>query len=436
MTSFDTSTLLDLTPGRAAAALPAATGAAFHSGRVRRGDAFFALPGEQGHGIDHAEDALARGAAFVVSDRPHPRGVVVPDPALTLRRLGELARASLSCPVVAVTGSAGKTTTRALLQAALQARATAGNLNTELPLSTTLIDAWLDPNTPEALVLEVGIDHPGEMERAASLVRPTHALLTLIGASHLEQFGNLEVVAREKAKLLREADRSYASHRAHRQLDEALRARTVSYALHPYRADVTGTVTASTHGAQRIDLFGAAAWLPALGEGVAENAVGAAAVAHDLGVPPSQIARRLEGVRFEPGRLQLRQHRGATLIDDSYNSNPASAAQALSVLRSLPAPRIAVLGDMLELGAESAARHRALGEATLGLDRVIAVGAWAESVAAGNPTAETAGDLDEAAALLAPLPTSGTLLFKASRGLRFERLIAVLIDEATERNPA
>lgn len=436
MTRLDAGKLAQLIDGRAAADLPSATGAAFDSRRVRPGDAFFALPGAHAHGRTYADEALARGASLVVSDRPHPRGIVVDDPRAALLRLGAAARSALTCPIVAVTGSAGKTTTRALVQSVLQAPATEGNRNTEHPLATTLVDAWLSDEPPEALVLEVGIDQPGEMARVAELIRPTHALLTLIAESHLEQLGTLEDVAREKSELLEAAERTYASHRAHRKLGEALRRRTLSYALHPYRADVVGEVVSATHGAQRLSIFGARAWLPALGEGVAENAVGAAAIARDLGVPAAQIARRLESVRFEPGRLQLRQVRGATLLDDSYNSNPASAAQALSVLRGLPGPRTAVLGDMLELGADSDRHHRALGEATLGLDRVVAVGAFAERVADGNPAVETAADLEEAAALLTPLPRSGTILFKASRGLRFEALIGALIDERGETRPA
>ena len=170
MATFDADTLLKLVSGRAARAFGAASGAAFHSGSVRPGDAFFALRGERAHGLDHADEALARGAAFIVSDRAHPRGIRVEDAGEALLKLGGFARSQLATPVVAVTGSAGKTTTRALLEAALRARATSGNLNTPLPLATSLIDAWLDPDPVRPLVLEVGIDRRGEMAQLAALV--------------------------------------------------------------------------------------------------------------------------------------------------------------------------------------------------------------------------------------------------------------------------
>ena len=176
--------------------LSPATGVTFHSGRVHAGDAFFALPGASTHGITFADKAVEQGAAFVVSDKPHPRGLLVVDPVEALLKLGRWARAAYPGSVVGVTGSAGKTTTKAFLAAVLEAPSSPGNFNTPLALATTLVNTYLQRgDEPTPLVLELGIDHVGEMATLVDLVKPTHAVLTLIAASHLEALKDLETVA-------------------------------------------------------------------------------------------------------------------------------------------------------------------------------------------------------------------------------------------------
>ena len=146
-----------------ASPLPPAGGVRFHSDRVRPGDAFVALGGAATHGVRYADDALARGAAYVITDRPFPGAVRVDDAGAALLALGSAARAVLVGPVVAVTGSAGKTTTKALLAAALDAFASPGNLNTTHALATVLVDAWLAGDPARPLVLELGIDRVREV---------------------------------------------------------------------------------------------------------------------------------------------------------------------------------------------------------------------------------------------------------------------------------
>lgn len=411
---------------RPAAPLPPATGATFHSGRVRPGDAFFALPGASGHGHDFADAALAAGAAYVVSDRPHPRGVLVPDPGAALLALGRHARARLTGPVVAISGSAGKTSTKAFAAAALDAHASPGNFNTPLALACTLTDAWLaDPARP--LVLELGIDHPGEMDELLQLVLPTHGLLTSIGPSHLERLGNVETVAREKARLLQVAGAAFASTQAAAHLPAGLAVTT--YGLED-GADVRGRVTRRDPGGLTLEALGARVRLPGQTATVAAvNALGALALSASLGIDPAVAGARLERVPAEPGRLEPKRVGARLLLDDSYNSNPASAAAALEALRHCPAPRAAVLGDMLELGPDAPRLHRELGRATRDLDAVIAVGRHGPDLRAGNPRALTAATVDEALTLLVQLPAGGTVLVKASRGLRFERIVAALAAE-------
>lgn len=409
-----------------AASLPPVRGATHHSGRVRAGDAFFALPGAQGHGIAHAEEALNAGAALVVSDRPHPRGIHVGDPAAALLRLGAWARGRLRCPVVAVTGSAGKTTAKALLRAALDGEASDGNLNTPHALAGRLMRAWADGDA-RPLVLELGIDRRGEMAELTQLVRPDVAVLTNLSAGHLDGLGDPATVVREKSVMLHGAARCLAADEAWQRLEASLGTRTVRYGLDAPHAEWRGTLQGdpfapelAVHAPTTRTLP-----LPGLGTGLAESALGALAVADLLGVPQDDAAGRLPHAPLEPGRLQLLRLGRLTVLDDSYNANPASGAQALELLRQAPPPRVALLGDMLELGEESRRHHRDLGAATRGLDLVLAVGPEARALQEGNPAVRTLS-MDDALAAVAELPTQGTVLVKASRGMRFERLVEAL----------
>lgn len=409
-------------------ALPPVRGATHHSGRVREGDAFFALAGSHGHGIDFADAAIMAGAAMIVSDRAHPRGVRVDDPGAALLRLGRWARARLTRPLVAVSGSAGKTTAKALLAAALNGEASEGNLNTPHALAGRLLRAWSDGGT-RPLVLELGIDRVGEMDELTALVRPDVGLLTRIAASHLDGLGDVATVAREKARLLAAAPRGLAADDAWRRLRGEAALTTARYGLDadaPWRGQLAGEPFAprlrvEAPVALEIDL-------PGLGRGLAESALGALAAAELLGVPTEEAAARLPGATLEPGRLQLHRRTGWTLIDDSYNSNPTSAAQALALLRAAPPPRTALLGEMLELGARAAAEHRLLGEASGGLESVWFLGEHVDEVRRGNPEVRPL-PAEAPERWAATLPREGTILVKASRGLRFERLVRALLDE-------
>jgi UDP-N-acetylmuramoyl-tripeptide--D-alanyl-D-alanine ligase len=409
------------------APLPRATGVAFHSGRVRPGDAFFALPGASEHGIGYAAQALSRGASFIISDRPHPRGVQVSDPARALLALGSHARSKLVEPVIAISGSAGKTSTKAFVTAAVDGRGSPGNFNTPLALACTLVDAWLD-HSGRPLVLELGIDHPGEMDQLLDLVRPSHGILTAIGESHLERLGSIEGVAREKARLLERSPERLASTGAAKLLPRPL-AGLVRYGIDS-DAHVSGE-TAPTGQGQRLSALGVSIDLPYPGSAMAENALAALAIAWRLGLDLGRAGERTAAARLEPGRLERKHLPGRILLDDSYNSNPASARRALEVLMASPAPRVAVLGDMLELGEHAQRLHRELGALTKGLDLVLAVGPLSRNIAAVNPAALHVSAVDEALPLLQRLPQGGTVLVKGSRGMRLERLVAALEEAAS-----
>lgn len=405
--------------------LPTATGVAFNSAAVVPGDAFFALPGATSHGMEYAPQALERGAAFIVSDRPHERGILVPDPAGALLTLGRAARARLQGPVIGITGTAGKTSTKAMLAAALRARATPGNFNTPFALAQALIGAHLaetqagpDASERPPLVLELGIDHAGEMAELTELTRPDHGIITSIGASHLAGLGDIEGVAREKGALLSAA--------------HGVKMVSVSAAEHLPPELLEGVLLVGAHHVlngstgSTLEAFGRRIELPWPGRPAAENALMALTMATRLGVDVEVAIERLLKADLEGARLERRLLGDLTIIDDSYNSNPVSLRAALEVLFAAPRPRVAFLGDMLELGDREAEEHRAMGAATRGLDLVVAVGRASALMKETNPEARWAHDALAATAFLGEVPEGATVLVKGSRGIGLERLIAKL----------
>lgn len=415
----------DLPPAK----LAAGTGVAFNSAAVEPGQVFFALPGAATHGIRFADDALSRGAAYVVSDEPHPHGVRVADPVAALLHLGSLARQRLRGAVIGITGTAGKTSTKAMLAAAMAARSTPGNFNTPYALAQALVHAHLaeaaaDPGGAEwpALVLELGIDHAGEMAELTALTRPDHAIITTIGASHLAGLGDVAGVAREKGALLTAAkgvklvNASAADH-----LPPELLEGVSLVGAHIELNGAAGSV---------LDAFGRQIALPWPGRPAAENALLALSMATRLGVPIETAVERLLAANLEGARLERRLLGDLTLIDDSYNSNPVSLRAALELLFAAPPPRVAFLGDMLELGSLQDAEHRAMGAATVGLDLVVAVGEASALMREGNPAVRWAHDAVAAAAFLPDVPEGATVLVKGSRGVGLERLVARLEERA------
>ena len=405
-----------------------AFGVAFHSQRVRQGDAFFALPGANGHGIAYADSALAAGAAFIVSDMLHPQGIQVPNPTELLVELGKEARAKLKGPVIGVTGSAGKTSTKAMLAATLRAEVSPGNFNTPLALAKVLIDVWLAGKTSDKdiLVLELGIDHINEMDSLLALAQPTQGFLTLIAESHIYGLKDIHTVAREKGKIIEAARCSWVSADAMPYLKKKLHQKICSYGLKGQDADVCGEIVSSSESGQIVSVLGKEVYLPYVGKAMAKNAVGALGFAVNMGVNIEEAALHLQNLELEPRRLQTHKLKDFYIVDDCYNSNPASVKAALEALESFPKPHTVVLGDMLELGKASEELHKEIGQLTLEIDNVITCGEEARHIAAENPKARHNYGLEEAWLRLEKILASelkGTVLIKASRGMHFEQLV-------------
>jgi UDP-N-acetylmuramoyl-tripeptide--D-alanyl-D-alanine ligase len=337
------------------------------------GSLFFALPGSRVHGHDFVHDALAMGAAAVVSREGFTGPVLmVPDTTQALFQAGLWARTQFSCPVAAITGSSGKTTTRELLMLALgsvmSVDGTRGNLNNMLGLPLTLLNSSKDASV---LVLELGMNHAGELLSLGAAAAPDVSVVTNVGTAHIEFFGSREGIASAKAELLSSTRPGGIAviPAGEPILRNAAKERNL-------RVFTTGP-----GGDARVENGVLMPWglRPALsvpGAHNLENALVATLTAELLGVDPATAVQAMEGYLGMPGRGRVFHRGGFTVYDESYNANPDSTMACLDLLAGSGEKGIAVLGDMLELGALSAEAHRlVLERATeMGLRMVVLVG--------------------------------------------------------------
>ncbi|PIG99897.1 UDP-N-acetylmuramoyl-tripeptide--D-alanyl-D-alanine ligase [Deinococcus sp. UR1] len=367
--------------------------------------AFVALPGESMHGNRFVQAALEAGAPFVLTDLDVPRAVRVPDAhaALLAWARAERARNPL---VVGVTGSAGKTTAKSFVAAALDAHFMPV-FNTMPAIACFLIELG---GSGRPLVVEMGIDRVGEMAELVDLVRPDVGVITSIGPAHLEQLGSIEGIVREKGVILRGVDGRPVRGLVGAQAS-GFYPGVDSYGFGPVtHAGEDLTVTAQ--GAS-FRFAGVPVTLPLAARVQAEAAVLALTLAQEAGVPLSEAAARLAAVSVPGGRYRV--HPGRfTVIDDAYNASPVAVRAALDALSGWPGRRISVLGRMLELGPTERELHAGVGAyARERADLTFGVGAFAAEL--GERACATVPELVDA--LLAEVKGGDVLLVKASRGI-------------------
>ena len=413
------------------------------SRKVTPGCLFAAIRGEQVDGHDYVNQSFAQGAACAVVERV-PEGaegcmILVPDTLAALQKIASFYREQFpALPVIGVTGSVGKTTAKEMLWAVLSRKydthKTAGNYNNDLGVPLTLFGLREGHG---AAVVELGVSHPGDMARIASIARPTMALYTNIGDAHLEFLGSREGILREKSAMnawlpaegavFCNGDDPLLAGMLCKQrkvtfgLGEGNAVRAANLAMLP---DATTACTVIA-GERRFDVV-----IPAFGEHLVYAALGAAAVGLEMGLTPEEIAAGISAYAPVGSRGRLLHTGFLTVVDDCYNANPTSAAAAIRSLARLPGRKVCILGDMLELGERSAALHRETGALArdCGIDLVLTVGPEAEQIAAG--AGDVARQFSDKPALLAALSSlllpGDTVLVKASRGMRFEEIVAFL----------
>src|SRR5881392_1964600 len=415
---------------------------------LKRGELFVALRGENFDGHNFVESVAKAGAAGAIVDS-NWKGKVPENFALirvkdTLQAYQNLAasyRRSLSLKVVAITGSNGKTSTKDFAAAVLARRfrvtKTEGNFNNHVGLPRTILEAT---SQDEIAVWEIGMNHPGEVAMLAKLAAPDTAIITNIGVAHIEFMASREAIAVEKGALAQAIGvEGTVILNADDLFSEGIAARTSAKII--FAGITQGTVraseiTQSANGTHFTILEGAhrcRAQLPVPGMHMVQNALLAVAAGRVFGLSLEDCAAGLAAAPLTKARLQIKEIGGIQFIDDSYNANPDSMKAALRTLVELDTEgkRIAVLGEMRELGEESARDHREVGEtaATLGVDHLITIGEVAEFIAQGARTAgldkiTSARSTREAAELLGDLAGPGDLvLIKGSRAARTEEVI-------------
>ena len=423
-------------------------GVSTDSRKIEEGQLYVALVGERFDGHDFVADAVARGARGAVVSRPDvARGAArVYQVADTLGALGALAghrRSRLRAPVVAITGSSGKTTTKDLTAAALGAskrvHATRGNLNNRVGMPLTLLSA---PDEAEAVVLEMGTNEPGEIRVLAQVARPDIGVVTTVGEAHLEKLGSFEGVLDEKLDLLRNLasggrcvvgdEPPVLAERAHAL---CARLRVAGWSERADRDLRPEDAEADDSGRYAFRWRGERVSVPIMGRHAVADALLALAIADLVGVAPADAARGLATAATNPMRAEVRRIGGLTVIVDCYNANPQSVIAALDILegQTAAARRVAVLGTMRELGTESERLHREALEGALArdIDLVVATGGFERAASelgvAGRERVITAPDWREAYPLLrARLEGDEVVLLKASRGIALEGILPML----------
>lgn len=455
--------LVDAMGGRPLGPMPEGiSGISIDSRSLQPGDAFFAIKGETMDGHDFATAAIKAGAGvLVVAEGKLPSlgrltapMIVVQDVLAALEKLGVAARARSKAKIIAVTGSAGKTTTKEALRHVLSAvgkvHASAQSFNNHWGVPLTLARM---PDDCDYAVFEIGMNHPDEIRPLVKMVRPHVAIVTLIAAAHLGFFKNLDAIAKAKAEIFEGIEPGGAAllnrdDGRWKLLDKMARAAGVEHVfsfgenarstykltkceLHADHSDITARI-----GGQEVT-----ARIGAPGRHMVQNVLAVLGAAHLVEADIGKVAEALADLSAERGRGKrhvLRHPKGPiTLIDESYNANPASMSAAMALLNATPVTgegrRIAVLGDMLELGDHSAKLHAALAE--------LIVGTGTQMVFLGGPEMRALADVlpDEIEAeyragaedlkpvLLSALKPGDVVMIKSSKGIGFSKLVEALL---------
>jgi UDP-N-acetylmuramoyl-tripeptide--D-alanyl-D-alanine ligase len=429
-----------------------ASGYSIDSRTLQPGDLFFAVRGDRLDGHEFVESALAKGAAGAVvrwdlaAQFSGKDGLlVVDDPLLALQHLGAAVRRLWGKPLIAVTGSAGKTTTKEAIAHILATRhrvlKSQGNLNNQFGVPLQLLK--LEPEH-ELAVIEMGMSHAGEITELAKLARPDCGVVTVVAPVHLEFFDSVAAIACAKYELIKSlppsgiavlnADDEYVS-----QFGRDFPGKVITFGVHK-TADVSarriesrgplGSSFEIAANGERVD-----ATLPLLGEHNIYNALAAVAVGLQYGVSLPDAAESLATLSPGDKRGEILRYAGATLINDCYNSNPKALNSMVRSLAQLPAQhRVVVAGEMLELGPTAEALHREAGKhiAQCGIDVLLGVRGLAkvmvEGASVAGMRAEFVNTPEEAGEWLRREVMPGdVVLLKASRGVRLEQAIEVWI---------
>lgn len=422
-------------------------GCSIDSRTLQKQNLFIAIAGENFDGHDFVSKAEAAGASSLLLEKNVAHTLPTITVADTRQAMGRLARAwreELAIPLVAITGSNGKTTVKEMVKAILASiadvHATEGNLNNDIGVPLTLFA--LDHHHRYA-VIEMGANHPGEIAWLSAIARPNVAVITQCAPAHLEGFGSIDGVASAKAEIysglgtagtaIINADDDYyeywkAGSDVHKQCTFAIDNTHADLRANDIR--LAGDVTEFTlqTGSDEIAIR-----LPLPGRHNVMNALAAAACCINLGIELQVIKNGLEQMQGVKGRLQIGMgNKGCRVIDDTYNANPTSLAAAVNVLMSYPGKHVLVLGDMGELGSSAKDMHQAAGQqaCNAGVEQLFTLGELSRHAgAAFDGKVQHYDNVDDLNAALADvIDDDTTLLVKGSRSMKMERVVEKLLE--------
>ncbi len=419
------------------------TGISIDSRKVFEANIFFALKGDQSDGNKYAAAAIERGALCAVIDNPafeiEGKTMLVENSLHTLQQLASAYRSTLKMPVIGLTGSNGKTTTKELLLAVLQKKfrafATKGNLNNHIGVPLSILSIM--PGH-EIAVIEMGANHLGEIEFLCSIAKPTHGLITNIGLAHLEGFGGPEGVKKGKTELfeyIKQNEGIIFANTNEKKLDDVLSGyeQVIEYG---YDGDefIVGKIISDQHlsagkaGFAVVEIDNAVMISSKLiGSYNADNILAAACVGKYLGVNIDDIKTAIEQYTPDNNRIEFMKIGENYFILDAYNANPSSMKVALENFSKLNAVhKVAILGDMLEMGEYAMEEHQKIVNLVVqsNFDEVIFVGPEFQKVVTAHDRVSTFTDSNSAAAYFNARNFSGvTILLKGSRGIQLERIL-------------
>ena len=419
------------------------SGWSIDSRTINPGDCFFALPGPNNDGHDYVAGAGDKGAALAVVERAVDAKIpqlVVPDALIALQELARKTRERWAGTVVGVTGSAGKTTTKdaiaSLLSVQFRTGRTIGNYNNHFGVPLSILRL---PDDCRAAVIELGMNHAGEIRALAHIAKPEVGVVTNVGWAHAEFFDDgIDGVARAKRELIEELP---ANGTAVLNADDH-RVRAFEY-VHPGRSILFGFAEDAEVRAENLRLcpnsthfrcMGVDFASPLAGRHGVSNVLAAIAAAYAMGIKPENLTDAVRKLAVGKMRGERLERNGVTIINDSYNANPEAMRSMIELLRDTPARRrIAVLGEMLELGREAGTLHRGIGQlaAQQGIDAVLGIRGAARFLVDG---AMEAGMSDSAALFFDSAEEAGdylrgyvrpgdAVLFKGSRGVAVEKAL-------------
>jgi len=440
------------------------TGVSIDSRTMKAGELFFAVRGDQFDGHNFISKAIESGAAGIVVERRWaevnasmmvsiniPR-LIVENTIQALGRLANIYRRKFDIPVIAIGGSNGKTTTKEMIRSVLGTKyrvlCTEGNLNNHIGVPQTLFRL---EKKHDVAVVEIGTNHPGEIDYLCSVLEPTHGLLTNIGREHLEFFGSLEGVAKSEGELFVwlakhhglifvNADDKYLvrlsrKNRKAVSFGFAARGASIKGKIESFNAHAQALMLVKSRGKKAFEIT-----VGVSGEHNAKNALAAVTVGIKMNVPLADIQKSLALFQSASKRMQLHRIDQLLMLNDTYNANPDSMLAALATLQSMQATgkKIAVLADMLELGEQSEELHRQIGKNTAryGVDVLLTFGPLSKSIH-DAAVVETKAHFDNKTALTEYLirmfADGDIVLVKGSRGMKMEEVILSLSEQLSSK---